>query len=118
MRLRPTGLLHQTDGLQKLILDNPKLPLLIFANEYANTGDYSLTACSCISANIGEYLDCIAGHGDKCYTDRDDFEEDIADILADDYPKLTDEEFEKIVKEKVAQYDEYWTKCIILTVGN
>lgn len=39
---RPTGLLHTADELRQLIRNNPTLPLLVFAGEEANSGDYSL----------------------------------------------------------------------------
>ena len=49
-------------------------------------------------------------------TDRDEFEEAVADSLADsDY---TDEEFDALVKKTVAEYDPYWKPCIILNVDN
>lgn len=38
---RPTGLLHTADELRQLIRNNPTLPLLVFAGEEANSGDYT-----------------------------------------------------------------------------
>ena len=38
---KSTGLLHATDELRQLILENPELPLLVFAGEDCNSGDYS-----------------------------------------------------------------------------
>lgn len=55
---RPTGLLHSADELRRLIREYPALPLLVFAGEAANIGDYSYTSCSYINARKGEYLDC------------------------------------------------------------
>ena len=37
-----TWLLHATDELRKLILENPELPLLVFAGEDCNSGDYKI----------------------------------------------------------------------------
>lgn len=37
----PTGLLHSADELRQLIRENPALPLLVFAGEEANSGDYA-----------------------------------------------------------------------------
>lgn len=45
---KPTGLLHSTEKLRKLILDNPDLPLLVFAGEDANSGEYSYQACASV----------------------------------------------------------------------
>lgn len=105
---RPTGLLHTADELRQLIRNNPTLPLLVFAGEEANSGDYSYMSCSYIKAYKGEFL--------MCYTGRDEFEEAVADSLADgDY---TDEEFDALVKKAIAEYDPYWKPCIILNVDN
>ena len=113
----PTGLLHSADELRQLIRENPALPLLVFAGEEANSGDYPYMSCSYIKAYKGEFLDCTQTVNDcMCYTDRDEFEEAVADSLADgDY---TDEEFDALVKKTVAEYDPYWKPCIILNVDN
>ena len=80
-------------------------------------GDYPYMSCSYIKAYKGEFLDCTQTVNDcMCYTDRDEFEEAVADSLADgDY---TDEEFDALVKKTVAEYDPYWKPCIILDVDN
>ncbi len=119
---RPTGLLHSADELRQLIRENPTLPLLVLAGEEANIGDYSYMCCSYIKAYKGEFLDCAQTVNDcMCYTDRDEFEEAVADSLADvDYTDVdyTDEEFDALVKKTVAEYDPYWKPCIILNVDN
>lgn len=114
---KPTGLLHSADELKQLIVENPDLPILVFAGDDANNGDYSYMSCSYIKAYKGEFLDCAQTVNDcMCYTDRDEFEEAVADSLADgDY---TDEEFDALMKKTVAEYDQYWKTCIILNVDN
>lgn len=80
----PTGLLHSADELRQFIRENPTLPLLVFAGEEANSGDYSYMSCSYIKVYKGEFLDCAQTVNDcMCYTDRDEFEETVADSLAD-----------------------------------
>lgn len=115
-----TNLLHSTEDLRKLIIDNPDLPLLVFAGEDANNGDYSYMSCSCINSHIGEFLDCSQTCDSRCYTDRDDFEEDLADYLNDleDVAAMTDVEFDARLKQELAKYEPYWKKCIILYVNN
>lgn len=47
---KPTGLLHSADELKQLIVENPDLPILVFAGDYANNGDYplyELQPCKC-----------------------------------------------------------------------
>lgn len=118
---KATGLLHSADKLKQLITENPDLPIVVFAGEDANIGDYAYMSCSYVSATKGEFLDCEQQINDcKCYTDRDDFEEDVFDILADNEScvDLSDEEFNSVVKQKITKYDEFWKPCIILLVNN
>lgn len=110
---RPTGLLHGTEGLRKLIIENPNLPLLVFAGEDAVCGEWSWTSCSSIRSEIGEYLDCQQSvYPEKVFCDRQEFEEELEDHLYDE--DLTDEEFER----RLAEYEPYWKPCIILWVDN
>ena len=90
-------------------------------------------SCSYVKAYKGEYLDCSQSVNDcMCFTDRDEFEEAVADSLADRNctdeemgieatfvdPLCTDEEFDALVKKEMAEYDPYWKPCIILNVDN
>lgn len=77
-----TGLLTAADGLRQLILDNPGLPLLVFAGEDANIGEYGYMACSSVRASLGVFLDCQQEVDDTyCFTDKDDFSERLEDQL-------------------------------------
>ena len=114
----PTGILNSAEELRQLIIDNPGLPLLVFAGEDANSGVWCYMTCSYVRAYVGEFLDCSQTVNDcKCYCDRDDFEEDIQDVMCDDF-EGTDEEFEQAVKDRMAEYDPYWKPCIIVNVNN
>ena len=116
-----TKLLHSAEDLRKLIIENPDLPLLVFAGEDANNGDYSYMSCSCINFHIGEFLDCSQTINESiCYTDRDDFEDDLADYLnnLEDVATMTDVEFDARLKQELAKYEPHWKKCIILYVDN
>ena len=114
-----TGIVNSAMELRQLIIDNPDLPLVVFAGEDANNnGDYMYCACTHVSAYVGEFLDCRQTINDKkCYCDRDDFEEDIANTL-DDYFEESDEDFNKRVQQEMAEYEPYWKSCIILYVNN
>lgn len=118
-----TGMLHCTDELRQLIIDNPDLPLLVFAGEDANNGDYYQMSCSRIDAYVGEYLDCCQTvEEDVCFTDRDEFEEKLTDFLADKTycsdDEFNDDELNELVQKELAEYEPYWKPCIILTVDN
>lgn len=116
---RSTKLLHATDELRQLVIDNPELPLLVFSGEDVGGTDYSYTSCSYCSAQKGEFLDCWQTVDDECcFTSRDEFWEAMANRLEDDSEGLTDKEFDAKVDAEVAEYDPYWMPCIILYVNN
>ena len=104
--------------LKELILQNPTLPLLFFATDEANSVEYQTESCS-VDCYIGEVLDY--EYSDKIYLDRDDFEEDIADTLWDDFLGKTHEncndEFENYVEQEIKKYEQYWKDCIIVICG-
>lgn len=115
------GIVTDNTELKKIILENPDLPLLIFATEEANGGEWSVELASC-RCHKGIVLDatkeCWLPRDDRIYTDESDLEEDIQDALADEeeYESLSDEEFYKIVAEKAKALEPYWKECIIVTV--
>lgn len=116
---KPTGLLHFADELKQLIVENPDLPIVVFAGDSANNGDYPYMSCSHVSAKKGEFLDCEQQIDDcKCYTERDNFADDVANILdgEEQYLDLSEDEFDTLVEQTVNEYDEFWKPCIILQV--
>lgn len=115
---KPTGLLHATDELRQLIIDHPELPLLVFAGEDANDGgDFSYMSCSCVNAYVGEYLNCAQTVNDcRCYTDRDDFREDV-EYQHSDFDG-SEQEFEQFIERILEEYEPFWKPCIILYVNN
>ena len=118
---KPSGVLHSADELKQLIAENPDLPIVVFAGDDANTGDYSYMSCSYIKAYKGEFLDCAQTVNNcMCYTDRDDFEEAVADSLAgeEQYRDLPYDEFNFLVERTVNEYDDFWKPCILLHVDN
>lgn len=118
---KQTGLLHSADELKRLVLEHQELPILVLAGDNANTGDYGFMSCSRVRAQEGEFLDCKQKiDACKCYTDRDDFEDDVADFLAgeEQYRDLPDDEFNALVEQTVNEYDDFWKPCILLLVDN
>ncbi len=106
----------QTDELKELIAKYPDYPIVILCNyEVCNDDSYYWWYAPEIRFGIGEILDCEQDINDeRVYTDRDEFEEDLTDILADsgDYDETTDEEFDNIVKIELLKYEPYWKKVI------
>lgn len=110
--------IHNTEVLKNLIHENPDMPLLVFAGEEANSGDFSWMCCTDVSVEKGEVLDCEGPNDEFIYTDRDELEDDVGDALYTEVGDIPDEEYEKMLKERISKYEEYWTDCIILRVTN
>lgn len=118
-RLYTTDLLHNTDVIRKLILENPDLPILVLVSDDAHKGEYAYEAVWDVDWNIGEFLDCEQRiDEDKIYTDRDEFEEDLEQYLWDEAHKyISEDEFEKLLKRELKKYESFWKRCIILYIG-
>ena len=115
---QPTGLMHSGEQLRKLLLEYPELPVIVFANDSANSGDYACLSCMDISVEVGEFLDCQQEYNDcYCFTDRDEFRDEIAENVFFGQ-EITDEELERETERIFAEYEPYWKPCIIMTVGN
>ena len=116
-KYRPLGMFTaQTDELKKLIAEHPDLPIVVIVNaEVVADDDYNWWYAPDVSFSLGELLDCDQDVNDmKVYTDRDDFEEDLQNTLCDleEFENATDEEFDKAVKEQLADYEPYWKQVI------
>lgn len=109
----PHTSLKDTSELRKLILENPDLPLLIFANEDVNNGDYSYTLADVNSVSIQK----LALYNDEQWFDEDEFEEEIADKMSmdDEYKNLSGADFDKAFKEKINNI--VFVKAIVIYVG-
>lgn len=118
-KLYTTDLLHDTDVIKKLILENPDLPILVLVSDDAHKGEYAYEAVWDVDWNIGEFLDCEQRiDEDKIYTDRDEFEEDLEQYLWDEANKyISEDEFETLLKRELKKYEPYWKRCIILYIG-
>lgn len=111
----PSGYLLQSHQALKLIEEHPELPLLFQTTE--EEGGY---VCSSISARIGEVLDCKQQINDEIiYTDRDEFMEDLVQVVYDTspYDDRPDSYYEQLAGKLAEEYEPYWKKCIIITLG-
>ena len=106
----------QTDELKQLINEHPDYPIVVLCSyEVCADDSYVWWYAPEISFNIGEILDIEQNiNPERTYIDRVDFEEDLANELADsgDYDEATDEEFDAVVKAELAKYEPYWKKVI------
>ena len=109
-------LIKQTEELKKLIEEHPDYPIVVLCHsDVCANDDYNWWYAPTLSFAVGEVLDCEQDIDDmKVYCDRDDFEEDLANSLGDsgNYDEATDDEFDAIVRNKLAEYEPYWKKVI------
>ena len=104
--------------LKQLIIENPDLPLIFFATDEANSGDWSSELASARGYK-GIVLDCNGVRDDRIYTDESDLEEDISDMLFDEHGHdWSDEEYDKAIAEKMKEYEPHWVEAIIIMVDD
>ena len=124
---RNTFVLHENIG--KMILDAvrmyPDYPIAVLCGEETGGSDYYWMYCTDVGVEVGEILDCTSDWTDDelVTTDRDRFEEDVADrvydILCDELGRTpTDDEQDEKIKEILAAHEPYWKKCITIRVDN
>lgn len=118
---KPLNILKQTDELKQLIAEHPDYPIVVLCDyEVCADCSYSWWYAPDLSFSIGEILDCEQDVNDeRIYTDRAEFEEDLADFLYDsgEYDDATDEEFDAVVKAELSKYEPYWKKVIQIKAG-
>ena len=107
-----------TEKLREMILEHPDTPIAILVDPEVCGDDCGLWYAPDIRFSTGEILNCEQDIDDeKVFTDRNDFEETLVDIMADDpeYEELSDEEFDVVLKGKLKEYEPFWTKVIKIT---
>lgn len=104
--------LENSIELKKLILENPELPLVIFCGENSYTGYHSYEQ----AIVNGVHIDDLIEYGESIIG-KDDYENALYDSLQDFemYQALSDEEYNKMIREKVANAK--FTKAIVIFVG-
>lgn len=104
--------LNDTTELRKLIIEHPDLPLLIFAGEEAWQGEYSYNQTY---ASVWGIKTLTLYNG--MWLDEQDYEDRLYDDLCDcqDYIYLSNEEYAKVIKQKVAETE--FVKAIVIYVG-
>lgn len=104
--------LKDTTELKKLILENPDLPLLVFAGEESWQGEYSYNQVDARIHGVQE----LTLYNDY-WMDRDEYEEELSNNLCDEeeYKNLSDEEWDKMIKQKVDKTE--FCQAIVIYVG-
>lgn len=114
-------LLNDCEELKELMFENPDLPLLFMAGNTGNDGDFMYMSCHSVNASKCELLDYSPNFGDgSIYTSRDQLREDVEFHLLDNKENLnlSEKELSKLVDEEMEKYEDKWSECIIVYVGN
>lgn len=115
------SLLNECEDLKELMFKYHDLPLLFMIGDTGNDGSFDYMLCHSISALKYEILDDFINFGDgSIYTSRDEFKDDLEEYLLgnDEYSKLSKEEFDSALKEKLAKFEDKWSECIAVYVSN
>ena len=102
--------MNDTTELRKLIIENPELPLLVFCGEDSWTDRWSYEQAQVNSVRIDE----LTLYNDL-WMDKDDYEDRIRDDLCDDYADLSDEEYDTMITQKIAETK--FVRAIVIYVG-
>lgn len=104
--------LNDTSNLRKLILENPDLPLLIFAGEESWIGEWCYNQVDARVSGIKNLTLCR-----DIWVEEDEYREWLYDYLCDEeeYRDLSDEEYDKMIYQKVAETE--FCKAIVVYVG-
>ena len=108
----------QTDELKELIKKYPDYPIVVLVgDEVAADDSFRWWYAPCLEFKISEILDCEQDVDVmKVYDDRDDFEEDLINLLSEieEYENLSDEDFKKVVEAELQKYEKYWKSVIAI----
>ena len=99
--------------LLKLVQENPDLPIVPMVDGELCPEEFSYWIGSFGHSEVNEWV-CV---NERFYTrdDQDVIEDELSDTLCDDYPDMSDEEFFKMIHEKVEALP--WKKAIIVYIG-
>lgn len=116
--IKSYNILKPAEELKRLIIKNPELPVIIFAGENAHfTPEAAFTLCWSIKASVGEVLDSYPDFNlEVCYTDRAEFEKDVAAAYAKEQEKF--DGLYDVIGDEIAKHEPYWKPCIIAYVDN
>lgn len=119
MEYKPLNMFYkQTDELKKLIAEHPDYPIIVVCDSEVVADDgYAWWYAPSLHFSLGEILDCEQDVNDeKVFVDRDEFEEELRDKLCckEEYERLPDDAFDKVVDEKFKEYESYWKPVIMI----
>lgn len=121
MCMSNTGVIHDSEKLRQLIAENPDLPIVVLAGDNASSEDWAWTYCAEVSCSIDEILDVHTPYdcgGEKVFTDRDEFLEDIEESLYDRNPEMSPADIEAAAKREADMYEGCWRKVIAIWANN
>lgn len=114
-------IIHDAAQLRRLIAENPEFPIVVLVGEEANSGDYSWAYCMDVYCSVTYILDISNPYdndGERVFTDKDKFEDAIADSYLPDDGIWTEEKMNAYVKAELEKYEPYWKKVIAIYATN
>ena len=102
--------LEDTIELRKLIIDNPDLPLIVFCGDDSWHDWYPYEKANVNSCGIKELT-----LYNNWWLDKEDYADTLHLDLAEEYVGMTDEEYDKMIDQKVNETE--FVKAIVIYVG-
>ena len=124
MEYTPLNMFNKsTDELRQLIAEHPDYPIVVEVDSDIVADDgYNTWIAPGVHYYIGEILDCCQTINDeRIFMNRDDFWEEVSYRIFEcdndfetKYGDISTEEYDRLVDEYVAQYDQYWKNVIVI----
>ena len=102
--------LEDTTELRKLIIENPDLPLIVFCGEDCWHDWYPYEKANINNCDIKE----LTLYNDW-WLEKEDYVDTLHLDLAEEYKDMTDEEYDKMIDQKVNETE--FVKAIVIYVG-
>ena len=105
------------NDIRKIIEDNPELPTVFLAAESIHESPRGMPFLTFPS--IGEIYDGNdAPDKNKVYTDREELERDVRELLKQrsEFSCLKSEEFDIAIKRKMKEHEPFWKKCVLIYI--
>lgn len=102
--------LEDTTELRKLIIENPDLPLIVFCGDDSWHDWYPYEKANVNGCDVKE----LTLYNDW-WLDKEDYADTLHLDLAEEYVGMTDEEYDKMIDQKVNETE--FVKAIVIYVG-
>lgn len=108
-----------TEGLKRLISENPDLPICVLVAGDISFDSYEYTYAGSVSYSVEEILDNDEYMNDECViNEREKLEEELEDRYYDELVNMNSEEQDAFIAQKMKELEPYWKKVIAIRANS